>query len=68
MSSNDVNVLDKLLIKMTKQVNNTNNEVGHQQADSCLVSLVKHLSEFSTEKEKILAIVDQYQKVRKWYA
>lgn len=68
MSSNNADILDKLLIKMAKQVNKTNHEDAHQQADYCLVLLVKYLSESNIEKEKILAILDQYQKVQKWYA
>ena len=67
MASNIV-VLDELLVRMTKQVDNIDTEEAHQKADYCLTLLVKHLSESNMEKEKILSILDQYRKVQKWYA
>lgn len=66
----DEKTLDGILIGMQEQTTNGDYEMAHYRADYYLTELIELMSRSLPfgERSKVLAILEAYDKVGKWYA
>lgn len=61
--------LKRILVEMTKQAGNSDYELAHGVADDLLVELIEVIVDYCGDYEsEIKEILEQYEKVGKWYA
>ena len=59
--------LERISEQMINQINNDDGEMAHSKADDLLVELIDLLSRRSKHKEIIQEIIEDYNKVLKWW-